>query len=181
MKIKHILNILLLGVVFISLNACNKEDDAVISIVGKWKASNATVSPSLYGETDFFTDVDECWKDNIIEFKNDGTYAVSEGATSCPIATLKGQASLTDPNAGNYAVNQSNGFNTLVFDYAFLQYFEIWSNDAETDFEFYGPYTLKLEGNKMILTKTLVRGYYDAQDNYVYDDFVITLTYDKQP
>jgi hypothetical protein len=70
------------------LMACDpdkgKEENQVNPlIVGKWKLIASTVSPPLEGDTDLFATLDDCEKDDILEFKANNTYELTEGLVKC--------------------------------------------------------------------------------------------------
>ncbi len=70
------------------LAACDRdknknENEPTLPIVGKWKLTAMTVSPPFEGVTNIFAILEDCVKDDIYEFKANGTFEFSEGATKC--------------------------------------------------------------------------------------------------
>jgi hypothetical protein len=177
MKINYLIIILSFFALTFS-TSCKKEEEATISVIGKWVAISATLFPAYNGETDFFTDIEPCLKDNVFEFKNDGTYIVSEGETDCVIQEgLKVLSNLSTPHTGNYNVIKSNGFNMINLDgvQPSEYYAALWVYNSEGGGGTVpGPYTLKLEGNKMILSRTWLN------KGEVRNDITFTITFEKQ-
>ena len=67
------------------LYACKKSKDDVSAptILGKWKQTSGAYSPAYFNETDYFSSYAPCEKDDIIEFKSNGSFEYSEGASKC--------------------------------------------------------------------------------------------------
>jgi hypothetical protein len=164
MKIKSFIYTLIFGILLLSLNGCKDDEPTALSIVGTWNVESVVVSPSIYGETDFYKDLDDCQKDNLYEFRNDGTYSITDGGNPCNFLKIENQAHISYfPGSGNYSINSSNGFNTLVLDdvYQESNHYHVLNNNAETAIYFSGPFTLKLENNKMIWIKSVKAGEYN--------------------
>jgi hypothetical protein len=90
------------------LNSCQGDKDEVTTktIVGKWKQINGIYSPAYFGETDYFASYLPCEKDDIVEFKANGSFEKTEGSTKCD----QGDPQIIDQ--GSYSVNA--GFTTLI-------------------------------------------------------------------
>lgn len=92
--------LILLSAFLISVTSCKKNKDTV-TIVGKWKQVSGNYSPAFLGMTDYFSGSPSCEKDDLIEFKANNTYEVTEGTSKCDP---------TDPQViddGTYTVNAS--------------------------------------------------------------------------
>lgn len=84
--------------IMLIITSCKKSNENV-TIVGKWKQKSGSYSPALMGISDYFADYSACEKDDIIEFKGNNSFEVTEGASKCDPA---------DPQLkydGNYSVN----------------------------------------------------------------------------
>jgi hypothetical protein len=159
MKIKTLLTNLTIGLIIFSLSSCKEDEDNGLVIVGQWKLISYTVSPALDGETDIYaTELDACQKDNLYEFKNDGSYVITPGVTTCDGETII--------DAGNYYISKNNGFSTLN-----MPITEGYGLMLEIPLP--SPYIIKVEGDKLILTATRLGA--QGEDSYTF-----TLTYQKQ-
>ena len=70
--------------------ACSKKNDdpapktkTELLTTGLWKISAATVTPALLSQTNLYTSMDACEKDNIVKYNTNGTTTTDEGATKC--------------------------------------------------------------------------------------------------
>ncbi len=76
-------NLALFSFVSAFLLACSDDDEPSNSIVGRWQQTAGTISPPFQGITDYFSLEEPCDQDNILEFREDGTFIREEGATKC--------------------------------------------------------------------------------------------------
>ncbi len=76
-------NLALFSFVSAFLLACSDDDEPSNSIVGRWQQTTGTISPPFEGVTDYFSLEEPCKQDDIIEFREDGTFIIEEGATKC--------------------------------------------------------------------------------------------------
>ena len=102
-------NLLVSILLFFCVTACKKDVDNSKSrselIIGSWALTGMNYSPAYdyYGDghkvTDAYAIMDDCEKDDIIIFREDGTYENNEGASKCDASgpqSITGIWSLSD-------------------------------------------------------------------------------------
>jgi hypothetical protein len=104
-SIKTILSVLVL-VLFLVISSCSKDDDKQGAtkaqlIARNWKQTDLLAAQAGLPPVSIFdTFFDPCNKDDIWQFKSDGTYSVVEGASKCtstdPDTVTTGTWQLTD-------------------------------------------------------------------------------------
>ncbi|WP_210489695.1 lipocalin family protein [Rufibacter aurantiacus] len=79
--------LLLLFCCTLFFTACSDDDDEAPSkeqmLQDKRWQITALEASTLFGDIDFYADLEDCQKDNYVEFRDNGVLVVNEGATKC--------------------------------------------------------------------------------------------------
>jgi len=137
---------LAIAVVF---GACKKEETKTQKLCGKyWISTAITISPPIIVNgtpiTDFFSQLDQCWKDDLQKFDENGTYTFDEGASKC---------SVNDPQTvlGTWSFNSGETIATVS-----------WGGATRS-------YTiLELSSSRLVASYTELANYGSGALNYTY-------------
>lgn len=95
------------------LTLCKKDETTKDKLCGKYWISNAVTidPPIIVGSTpitDFFSQMAQCWRDDLQKFDANGVYTFDEGASKCDV---------NDPQTviGTWAFNQDESIATVTW------------------------------------------------------------------
>ena len=107
---KHAVKLGLLLFIIISISSCKKPSNRELLVDKAWMLSGFTVNPPIREQSDLYTDLDSCEKDDIEYFYADGRYVWDKGAVPCDDEFDEGQKS----NA-NWAFNEEQTEITIKY------------------------------------------------------------------
>lgn len=79
--------LLLTVFVLFGVAACKKDKSPTDLLTGTdWQMKGWTVTPPIFGITDYYANAEACEKDDFLRFNKNGTVVFDEGATKCDAA-----------------------------------------------------------------------------------------------
>lgn len=138
-----------LAVLVVLLSTCKKDESNTDKLCGKyWISTAVTIDPPIIVGgtpiTDFFSQMAQCWKDDLQKFDKNGIYTFDEGASKCAV---------NDPQTvtGTWAFNSDETIATVT-----------WGGGSRS-------YTIiSLSSSKLVAKYTELADYGSGALNYTY-------------